>query len=81
MCSTQLCNPLRITQHAGDARNSLKVIRARVLGRQQQEHDVNRLVIKRFEIDGRLQLSENTSNTFDAVDLAVWNCNAITDAS
>ncbi len=45
--------------------------------RQQQENQINRLIVQRFEIDRRFKTCENTGDLLDAVELAMGNGNAV----
>ena len=48
--AANLCDRVGVAQHAGYARERLEVIGSRPFGRQQQEHQVYRLVVQRLEI-------------------------------
>src|SRR5262249_29370176 len=70
----------RLAQQAGYARQGLQVIGASVLGRQQQEDQVDRLAGEGFELDGVLQSGEDADDSGQRRQAAVGNGNAAPDA-
>jgi hypothetical protein len=72
----QLGNADRIAQNAGDARQGLQMIGAGTFRRQQQKHDVDRLVVERLEIDRFVQPRENAGNAIESRGIchAEWQC-------
>ena len=66
----------RLAQQARDARQRLQVIGTGVLGRQQQEDQVDRLVVERLEVDRLLQPREQADDVAAAPRCAraEWQC-------
>lgn len=56
------------------------MIGARALRRKQQEHEIDRLVVQRLEIDRLLQPSKDADDRMDVSQLAVGNGDAVADA-
>ena len=65
---------------ARNACQRLEVISARCFRREQQEDEVNRLVVERFEIDRARQPCEEPKESAEFRKLAMWNGHATTDA-
>ena len=62
------------------ARERLEVIRAGAFRRQQQEHDIDRLIVQRLEIDRGVQPRENARNAVEIGEFAVRNGDSLADA-
>jgi hypothetical protein len=56
------------------------MVRARLFGCQQQEHQIDRLVVHRLEVDRLVQAGEDPANLLQARQLAVRYGDAVTDA-
>ena len=77
--AAQLGDHFRLAQNAGNARQRLQVIRACTLRCQQQEYQVNRFVIQRFEIHRGFQPREHAGDAGQGLELAVRYGNAVAD--
>src|SRR5690606_29231598 len=71
---------LRLAQQARDACECLEVISARMFGREQQEDQVHRLVVQRFELDGFIQASEQAHDLLQAFEFYVWDSDSSAEA-
>ena len=60
-------------------RQRLEVIGAGAFGRKQQEHQIDRLVVQRLEIDRRIEPREDAGDALHAGELAVRNGDAVAD--
>jgi len=69
-----------VAQHASNARQSLEVIRTRAFGREQQEHQIHRLIVESFEIDRLVKSREDANDRLDACKRTVRYRDAVTDA-
>ena len=71
---------LGIAQQSRDARERLEMVGARALRRKQEENQIDRLVVERFEIDRPVEAREQTEQLVELGQLAMRNGNAIADA-
>ena len=55
------------------------MIRTRPFRRQEQKHQIDRLVVQRLEIDRRFQAGEDTGDALHAGELAMRNGDAVAD--
>ena len=53
--------PEGVAQQPGDSRQRFQVIRTGTFGRQQQEYEIDRLAVERFEIDRALEPGEQAA--------------------
>ena len=68
----------RVAQQSGDTGKRLEVIGAGVLGREQQEDQIHRLVVDGVEVDRLLEAREQAKELFHLAKAAVGDGNAAT---
>ena len=66
----QLLGDVDVAQQAGDARQRLQMIGAGAFRGQQQEHQVDRLAVHRFEIDRAVEARKQADQLFQLRQLA-----------
>src|SRR3954468_9884322 len=75
----ELFGDVLVAQKAGDAGERLEVIGAGAFGGEQQEDEIDRLAVHRFEIDWTIETREQAEDLFQLGQLAVGNGDAVAD--
>src|SRR6478609_4865154 len=75
----ELFGDVLVAEETGDAGQCLEVIGAGAFGGEQQEDEINRLAIHRFEIDRTIETREQPEDLFQLGQLAMGNGDAVAD--